>query len=254
MLPIIRMKVEVPTAEVLPPSYESRIGAEILKKNYDVRKSSPIYIIVRTKKKVTDISSIKSIKKYEDKIQRLPGLLSVQSFINVLGNRTPEETFQLLKIKGTYDRMENQNLLKGNFALLTAVPRSNPNSAEASNLVHQIRKVSTNDLELYVTGQTALLVDIMDRINSGLPLLMLFIISVTYLILLYAFKSVLIPLKAVMMNVLSLGASLGIVVIIFQYGWLTGFLKITSTGYVSIIMPVTIFCIVFGISMDYEVF
>ncbi|WP_214733406.1 MMPL family transporter [Bacillus sp. ISL-46] len=138
--------------------------------------------------------------------------------------------------------------------MLTVVPRSRPDSTEASNLVHQIRNVSTNELETYVTGQTALLVDMMDRINFGLPLMMLFIISVTYLRLLFVFKSVLIPLKAVMMNVLSLGASLGIVVIIFQYGWLTNLLNITSTGYVSIIMPVTIFCIVFGISMDYEVF
>jgi putative drug exporter of the RND superfamily len=254
MLPIVRMKVGVPTAEVLPPSYESRIGAELLKKNYDVRKSSPIVIIVKAKENVTEVSSTRSIKKYEDKIHQLPGVLSVQSFIDVLGNRTPEETFQLLKLKGTYDRMLNESLLKGNFALLTVVPRSRPDSAEASNLVHQIRNVSTNELETYVTGQTALLVDMMERINSGLPLMMLFIISVTYLILLYAFKSVLIPLKAVMMNVLSLGASLGIVVIIFQYGWLTNLLNITSTGYVSIIMPVTIFCIVFGISMDYEVF
>ncbi|MEH7415717.1 MMPL family transporter [Neobacillus drentensis] len=254
MLPIVRMKVGVPTAEVLPPSYESRRGAELLKENYDVRKSNPIFIIVKTKENVTEVSSIRSIKKYEDKIHRLPGVLSVQSFIDVLGNRTPEETFQLLKLKGTHDRMISESLLNGNFALLTVVPLSKPNSAEASKLVHQIRKVTANNLGTHVTGQTALLVDMMDRINSGLPMLMMFIISVTYVILLYAFRSVLIPLKAVMMNVLSLGASLGIVVIVFQYGYLTGFLNITSTGYVSIIMPVTIFCIVFGISMDYEVF
>ncbi|MFF3024407.1 MMPL family transporter [Gottfriedia sp. NPDC057948] len=254
MLPIIGMKLGVPTAEVLPPVYESRTGAELLKKNYDVRKSSPIYIIVKAKENVTEVASIRKIKKYEDKIRQIPGVLEVQSYIDSLGNRTPEETSHLLDLKGTYDRMINENLLQGNFTLLTVVPRSKPDSAESSGLVKQLRDESMSDLVTYVTGQTALRVDMMNRINLGLPLLMLFIISVTYSILLFVFKSVLIPLKAVMMNVLSLGASLGIVVMVFQYGWLSHFLNITSTGYVSIIMPVSIFCIVFGISMDYEVF
>ncbi len=254
MLPIFQMKVGVPTAEVLPPAYESRTGADLLKENYDVRKSSPIYIIVKAKEHVTEVASIRRIKKYEDKIRQIPGVLEVQSYIDILGNRTPEDTSHLLELKGTYNRMINESLLRGNFALLTVVPRSKPDSAESSDLVNRLRNESMSDLVTYVTGQTALRVDMMDRINSGLPLMMLFIISVTYFILLFAFKSVLIPLKAIMMNVLSLGASLGIVVIVFQYGWLADFLNITSTGYVSIIMPVTIFCIVFGISMDYEVF
>ncbi|MCM3118492.1 MMPL family transporter [Neobacillus sp. MER 74] len=254
MLPIFRMKVGVPTTEVLPPAYESRKGADLLKGNYDVRKSSPLYIIVKAKENVTEVASIRKIKKLEEKIRQIHGVLEVQSYIDILGNRTPEETSHLLELKGTHDRMQNENLLRGNFALLTVVPRSKPDSAESSDLVNRIRNKSMSQLETYVTGQTALRVDLIDRINSGLPLMMLFIIIVTYSILLSAFKSVLIPLKAVIMNVLSLGASLGIVVIVFQYGWLADFLNITSTGYVSVIMPVTIFCIVFGISMDYEVF
>jgi RND superfamily putative drug exporter len=72
--------------------------------------------------------------------------------------------------------------------------------------------------------------------------------------LLMAFRSVLLPLKAVVMNLLSLGASMGIVVTVFQKGFLADMLHITSIGYVSATLPVIIFCVVFGISMDYEVF
>lgn len=109
-------------------------------------------------------------------------------------------------------------------------------------------------LETLVTGETAYRVDMIERINRGLPTLIAFVMTVTYLVLLFSFKSVLLPLKAVLMNILSLGASLGSVVLVFQEGWLAETLQITSTGYVSIIIPVSIFCVVFGISMDYEVF
>ncbi|MDR7000279.1 MMPL family transporter [Neobacillus niacini] len=254
MLPITRMRIGVPTADVLPPSFESRMGSEILKNNYDKRKSNPIFIVLKTKDKVEDESTIRMIQSYENKIRRTPGVMEVSSFIDALGKHSPKETSILLSLAATKEQMEKEKLVKGNYTLLKIVPKSDPGTAVAADLVKRMRKVKINQAEHFVTGQTALRVDMLDRIFSGLPYLMWFIIAVTYLILLYAFKSVLIPLKAVVMNILSLGASLGIVVIIFQYGWLADDLRITSTGYVSIIMPVTIFCIVFGISMDYEVF
>ncbi|WJH37218.1 MMPL family transporter [Paenibacillus sp. CC-CFT747] len=94
----------------------------------------------------------------------------------------------------------------------------------------------------------------LDRINRGTPYVVGFVMVVTYFVLLLAFRSVLLPLKAVLMNVLSLGASLGIVVSVFQHGYGADWLNITSTGYVMATLPVIIFCVVFGISMDYEVF
>ncbi|WHY89275.1 MMPL family transporter [Neobacillus cucumis] len=254
MFPITRMRIGVPTADVLPPAFESRMGSDILKNNYDKRRSSPIFIVLKTKDKVSDESSIRTIQSFENKIRRISGVMDVNSFIDALGKHSPEETAILISLAATKAEMEKENLVKGHYALLKVVPKSDPGTREAADLVKRIRNVKINQAERFVTGQTAIRVDMLDRIFLGLPYLMGFIIAVTYLILLFAFKSVLIPLKAVAMNILSLGASLGIVVIIFQYGWLADDLRITSTGYVSIIMPVTIFCIVFGISMDYEVF
>ncbi|MGG1678463.1 MMPL family transporter [Neobacillus sp. NRS-1170] len=254
MTPIAGMKLGVPTAEVLPPSYESRMGADLLKKYYDNRELSPILIVVKAQKKVTEESVIQVIQTYEKKIRNISGVKEVQSYIDILGQKTAKETALILRSKKTMNQIENEKLVRGRFALLTVVPHSDPESAKAADIVKRLRKVKSGKLNIFITGETAMRVDMLQRIFSGLPLLMLFIMAVTYLVLLSAFKSILIPLKAVMMNVLSLGASLGIVVMVFQDGWLADTLRITSTGYVSIIMPVTIFCIVFGISMDYEVF
>ncbi|PLS03315.1 MMPL family transporter [Neobacillus cucumis] len=254
MVPIAGMKLGVPTAEVLPPTYESRMGAELLKKYYDSRESSPILIVVKSQKNFTEESAIQTIQSYEKKIRHIAGVKDVRSYIDILGQKTSKETALILRSTRTMDQMEKKKLARGRYVLLTVVPHSDPESARASELVTRLRKVQTDNLNTLITGQTAMRVDMLDRIFSGLPLLMLFIMTVTYLVLLLAFKSILIPLKAVLMNVMSLGASLGIVVIVFQDGWLADTLRITSTGYVSIIMPVTIFCIVFGISMDYEVF
>jgi RND superfamily putative drug exporter len=109
-------------------------------------------------------------------------------------------------------------------------------------------------LQANVTGEPAHRVDIIDRIQNQLLKVFVFIMGITYVVLLFAFRSVLLPLKAVLMNVLSLGASMGVVVKVFQDGYLANLFHITSIGYVNATLPVSIFCIVFGISMDYEVF
>src|SRR5690606_25167213 len=97
-------------------------------------------------------------------------------------------------------------------------------------------------------------IDIIQRINEGIPYVFIFVMGMTYIILMFAFRSLLLPLKAVFMNILGLGASLGVVVSVFQKGIFADLIHITSIGYVNATLPVLIFCVVFGISMDYEVF
>ncbi|HWO75278.1 MAG TPA: MMPL family transporter [Bacillus sp. (in: firmicutes)] len=255
MTPVANMKLGVPTAEVLPPSYESRMGSDLFDQHYDDREASPIYIVVRSPEPAAEEDSIEAIKNYEESISKIKGVEEVRSFLDTFENQSPEVIAGLLQTdETTRENLESRNLFRGEYALLTAIPSYDPDSTEASDLVNQLRNVNSAPLESFVTGHSALRVDMLSRIYEGLPSLIFFIMTVTYLILLFAFKSVLIPLKAVLMNVLSLGASLGIVVIVFQNGWFAEALQITSTGYVNLVMPVTIFSIVFGISMDYEVF
>ena len=130
-----------------------------------------------------------------------------------------------------------------------------PLSAEARDLVGEIRAVPAPDGgEALIGGQTATLADLLDSLSSLLPWMALFVVATTFVLLFLAFGSVVLPVKAVVMNVLSLGASFGALVWIFQDGNLSGFLGFTPTGFVEATQPILVLAIVFGLSMDYEVF
>jgi RND superfamily putative drug exporter len=254
MLPLGGMKLGVPNAEVLPPKYESRHGADLMKKAYDERETNPIQIIVTADRDVWDEAAIRDIGSYADRIAKTEGVKEVKSFLTGLGNLPPEQAAALLRQPDVRAKIEAQKLAKGSTALLMAVSDYPPDDARGDRLVERLRGLDGNSLKALVTGGPAYRLDILDRINGSMAAVAGFVMGVTYLVLLFAFRSVLLPLKAVLMNVLSLGASLGIVVAVFQHGYLADALHITSTGYVSATLPVIIFCVVFGISMDYEVF
>ncbi|MER5740976.1 MMPL family transporter [Streptomyces sp. NPDC002262] len=130
-----------------------------------------------------------------------------------------------------------------------------PNSTEARELVDDIRAVEApGAADVLVGGRSAQLVDQLDDVATMLPWMFGFIGAVTLVALFLAFGSVLLPLKALLTNALSLTASFGAIVWIFQYGHLADWLGFTATGTVDANQPVLIFAIAFGLSMDYEVF
>jgi RND superfamily putative drug exporter len=254
MTPIGQMKLGVPNAEVLPPSYESRYGAELLKTAYDPRMTGPIQIVLQTEEEVWSTASIHRIQTYMEQVKMTVGVKEVQSYLNTLGSHTDEELAAILKNADIKKQIEDSQLAKGHTALLVVVPEKEPDDSATDTLVRDLRQLNRDGLKVDVTGGPAYRLDIIDRIQKEIPEVLIFVMGITYLVLLVAFRSVLLPLKAVLMNMLSLGASLGIVVLVFQYGHMADMLHITSIGYVSATLPVIIFCVVFGISMDYEVF
>ncbi|MGH9156271.1 MAG: MMPL family transporter [Acidimicrobiales bacterium] len=135
----------------------------------------------------------------------------------------------------------------------SVVPAVEPLSAEGEALVRAIRDVPA-PFEVEVAGPSAELVDSKASILSRLPLAGGIIAVVTFVLLFLMFGSVLVPLKAVVLNMLSLTATFGAMVWIFQDGHLSGFLNFTPTGDIAITTPILMFCIAFGLSMDYEVF
>lgn len=254
MLPLGQMKLGVPDAELLPPSYESRHGADLLNQTYDSRETNSIQIYAELPGAYTEEASLRELKGYEDRLRGLTGVKEVKSLFTAMNGADPEQAAAILTQPQVKGKLEEQRLAKNNAALLVVVPSSDPNSEDANQLVKDIRTLDQGKLHTLVTGGAPFRVDMLDRINSRLPALIGFVMVVTYLVLLFAFRSVILPLKAVLMNVLSLGASLGIVVSVFQNGWAADLLQVSSIGYVNAVLPVIIFCVVFGISMDYEVF
>ena len=144
-------------------------------------------------------------------------------------------------------------------ATISAYPGSSPQSTQTERLVRQLRQSvippieASTGMTAYIGGFTAAQIDFSHILASKLWLFIGVVVLLSALLLLIVFRSLLIPIQAAVMNLLSIGASMGIVVAIFQWGWLGSLLGI-SAGPIAAFLPVMVFAIVFGLSMDYEVF
>jgi RND superfamily putative drug exporter len=147
----------------------------------------------------------------------------------------------------------------GRTAVYEAFPRYAPQAAATTNLVNTLRKkllppvAGRTGATIRITGATAVGIDFAHVLSSKLPLFIGLVVVLGALLLLVMFRSLVIPLQAAVMNLLSIGASLGVTVAIFQKGWLGGLLGV-SAGPIEPWLPPILFAIVFGLSMDYEVF
>jgi RND superfamily putative drug exporter len=150
--------------------------------------------------------------------------------------------------------------LSGAAAVIQVIPRSSPQSQQTVALIHDLRKhvipaaIGTSATKVYVGGFTASGVDVSDRFSSRLGLFIGAVLFLSFLLLLAVFRSVLVPLKAVVMNLLSIGASYGLIVTVFQHGHFGSLIGSNGTGPIVPFIPMMLFAIVFGLSMDYEVF
>ena len=148
----------------------------------------------------------------------------------------------------------------GNIAVLNAYPDTPPQSVKTKDLVNRLRDTTIPAIEkptgiqAHVGGQTATFEDFSSYLAGKLPLFIGIVVILSAILLMAVFRSVLVPLKAVVMNLLSIGASFGVVVAIFQWGWGAELLGIDKTAPIAAFLPVMVFAIVFGLSMDYEVF
>ena len=252
--PIGQMKLGMPDSGVLPPSYESRAGTDLLNQAFDAREMNPIQIYVESKQDVWNQATIGQMQAYTKQLSEVPGVKIVKSYVTDFAGQSPSEASVMLKSIELREKIVALRLAKENSASILIQSSYNPEDSRTDAVVKAIRQLDSGSLHTLVTGGPAYRLDILQRIREGIPKVMGFVMIVTYFILLIAFRSILLPLKAVLMNLLSLGASMGMVVTVFQNGFLADVLHITSTGYVSATLPVIIFCVVFGISMDYEVF
>jgi len=147
----------------------------------------------------------------------------------------------------------------GQTAVLLVYPSSAPQSLATSDLVESLRKhtlpplAQSTGARILVGGQQATTIDFTNVLSNKLPLFVGIVVALSALLLLIVFRSLVIPVQAAFMNLLSIGAALGVVVAIFQWGWLGGFFNVKG-GPIEAFIPVMLFAIVFGLSMDYEVF
>ena len=144
----------------------------------------------------------------------------------------------------------------GSLSLVMAYPTTSPQDAKTEALIRNLRStvIPKTGVEAKVGGFTAAGVDFADSIGSRMPFLFLGVLSLSFLLLMAVFRSLLVPLKAVIMNLLSIGAAYGVIVAIFQWGWGMNLIGVGKAGPIESWAPMMLFAIVFGLSMDYEVF
>ena len=148
----------------------------------------------------------------------------------------------------------------GTAAVIQVVPTSSPQAVQTTDLVTHLRDqvipraVNGTSVVVHVGGLTAETIDVSNALSARLPLFIGAVLALSFLLLLAVFRSVLVPLKAVAMNLLSIGAAYGVIVAVFQWGWLGSVVGISKTGPIAPFIPMMMFAITFGLSMDYELF
>jgi RND superfamily putative drug exporter len=147
----------------------------------------------------------------------------------------------------------------GDTALLTVNPTTAPQDKATDTLVHHLRSdvlpvaVGGTDARALLTGQ-AMVTDLTERITDRLPIFIAAIVAMSFVLLMIVFRSVLVPLKAALMNLLSIAAAYGVIVAVFQWGWGNHLIGLEHTMPINPFAPLMMFAILFGLSMDYEVF
>jgi RND superfamily putative drug exporter len=206
------------------------------------------------KEKIRSEAEKQAQQRIDEEIPKLPAGISAD------GNVTPQGVANFLGTDIAKDNQQLQDALDTfvleDAAIVQAVPDSDPYSENARDTVENLREVAAPEgIDLSVGGLSAQQRDVLTEL-FGAPLAYagLFVITATYLILAFTFRSLVAPLKGLLVNGLSLAASMGVLVFIFQQGHLSGALNFTNTGFVDALVPILTFCVVFGISMDYEVF
>ncbi|MEN3358292.1 MAG: trehalose monomycolate/heme transporter, partial [Mycobacteriales bacterium] len=225
-LPFLRVTFGGIDARALPAGTESRQVAEAINRDFSPNATSPIEAVVTLPGPAAAPAGQAAVGGYLAAVRAVPGVTGAQ----VTG-------------------------VAGDTARVGIGYATEPISAASRDLVGRIRALpAPAGGTVLVGGQTAELVDLLHSVGSRLPWMGLLVLAATIVLLFLAFGSVVLPVKAVLMNVLSLSASFGALVWIFQDGHLSGLLNFTSTGSVEATQPILVLAIVFGLSMDYEVF
>ncbi len=145
-------------------------------------------------------------------------------------------------------------------ATLVAFPTTGPQADATRDTLKRLRAnvlppvLAQSPARAHVGGQTANFADVSDRVKDRLPLFIAAVVLLSFLLLVLVFRSIVVPLKAALMNLLSIGAAYGVLVMVFQWGWGAGLIGLESTVPIISFIPMFMFAILFGLSMDYEVF
>jgi RND superfamily putative drug exporter len=250
-LPLSKMKLAIPDAASLPQGYDSRKAAEAYQTHFVSPSTSHVFIVAQGKTHFLNKDDWLEAYAFIQRLKSDPNVQRVDSVFSSL-RMQPEQLYFLIQkptLKKKYE-LVFQQFVKENRMLINVTLKGSPASKKVMDWLRRwepIGKISA--MPFLLGGEPKYQQEVFDAIFQNIKYVLLFIFSSNFLVLFVAFRSVLIPVKTIAMNLLSLGASFGILTWIFEAGHLG-----MEPNSIAIMIPVFIFGLVFGISMDYGVF
>jgi len=227
-IPLLSITLGQPDNGTNPTSDSSRRAYDLISQGFGVGVNGPLTVVVKLPKQSSSADN-SLLTTMQSDISKTSGVASV----------TPAAVNPA-----------------GTTAVFNVIPTTRPQSTATTSLVGNLRDnvLPKEHATTYVTGTTAGAVDFTKRITSRILWLILAVVAISFILLTVAFRSVVIATKAAMLNLLSIGAAYGVIVAIFQWGWGASLIGLHTTLPIPAYVPMLVFCIVFGLSMDYEVF
>jgi putative drug exporter of the RND superfamily len=251
-IPFFHVNVGLPDDRVGPKSMTSRAATDAVRHNFASREADALQVRIPNVDVTKDKTTIDAFAK---EIEKIPGVVRIDAvtgfYGDVLGDGKQTFIPPALGPKEVTQRFVAPPGQRGTY--LSVVPNVEPFSPAGEKLVKDVRAL-VPPFKFEVAGLSAQLVDTKDAVISRLPIAIGFIALATFVLLFMMTGSILVPVKALVLNMLSLTATFGATVWIFQDGHFSNLLGFTPTGTIDVFTPILMFCIAFGLSMDYEVF
>lgn len=249
MIPLKDLKLTIPSVDSLPLSYDSRASYELLDDTFGLATQSSVYVLAERDEGWTSAQAFALINDMATKLAEDTLVTDVTTpfSASALDVETFTQLYETAQGKAQLQPVVD-SFIQGNELFMPITINVDGASTEAQDYVRELTDEHLG-VDFKLAGLAKYNQEIFDEMFNKIGYALAIIIVSTFIILMLAFKSILIPLKAILMNVLGLCATFGILVYIFQYGHF----GLTETT-IALIIPVLVFCLVFGLSMDYEVF
>ena len=258
-LPFLMVRFSAPDASILPVNVPSRAAYDLLASRFNDRETTPVLLAVQTKGDVLTPDNIRNLYAYVRRIEADPLVERVDSIVSADPRFTLEQ-YELLYahpqlVADPYLAAFLKTSVAGDTTMISVISKYGMLDPHSEELVQSIRNTHPgNGITVLVDGGTAGNIDYVQSLYTDFPMAVLIVSITTYIVLLLFFRSLFLPLKAILMNTLSILACYGALVAIFQNGFMHQALGFTPLGFVEASSPILLFCTLFGLSMDYEVF
>ncbi len=250
MIPVKNMELTIPAIDSLPKSYDTRQAFELMDETFGLGDQSSVYVIAQRTNGWDDAEGLQSMKALEDQLSKDPLVDKVTTIFTASDIDSVEQWEQAMKVPEMAAGLSPlvETFTKGKQLMIPVTLKAAGDSDAAQEWARDWSAKET-EWNLSIGGQPKFNQEIFDEIWDKIGYVLIIILVSTFFILMIAFRSILIPIKAILMNIIGLSATFGILVYIFQYGHFG-----LEAGSIALIIPVIVFSLVFGLSMDYEVF